>query len=78
MGLGRFCGNETPIFHCARGEVLEVKGPSDAALDTGSGVTGHVWWLTLGAAQLGGCTGVSDSLASDAGLTLFSVRCLLM
>jgi hypothetical protein len=37
------------------------------SLDAGSGVTGRVRWLTLGAAQLDGCTGASDGLASDAG-----------
>jgi hypothetical protein len=41
----------------------EAKGPSNA----GSGVTGRVRWLTLGAAQLGGCTGAFGGLASDAG-----------
>jgi hypothetical protein len=55
------------IFHCAGGKVLEAKEPSDAAPDAGSGVTGHVRWLTLGAAQLDGYTGMSDGLASDAG-----------
>jgi hypothetical protein len=48
-------------------EVSEAKGPSDAAPDAGSGVIGRIQWLTLGAAQLEGCTGASDGLASDAG-----------
>jgi hypothetical protein len=85
LGIQRFCGNETLIFLCAGGKkggevarmFLVEKHSSDAAPDAGSGVTGRVWWLTLGAAQLGGCTGTSDGLASDAGRTLFSVRCLL-
>jgi hypothetical protein len=55
------------IFHYARGKVSEVKGPSDATPDAGSGVTGRVRWLTLCAAQLGGCTSVSDGLALDTG-----------
>jgi hypothetical protein len=55
------------FFHCVRGKVSEAKGPSDTAPNAGSGVTGRVRWLTLGAAQLDGCTGASDGLASDAG-----------
>jgi hypothetical protein len=65
--IQHFCESETSFFHCARGKVSEVKGPSDAAPDASSRVTGHVRWLTLGAAQLGGCTSVSDGLASDTG-----------
>jgi hypothetical protein len=55
------------IFHFTGGKVLKAKEPSDAAPNAGSGVTEHVRWLTLGAAQLGGYTGTSDGLASDAG-----------
>jgi hypothetical protein len=56
-----------PIFHCAGDEVSKAKGPSDAPPDAGFKVTRHIRWLTLGAMQLGGCTGVSDGLASNAG-----------
>jgi hypothetical protein len=50
-------GSETSIFHCAGGKVS----------DAGCGVTRRVRWLTLGAAQLDGCTGAFDGLALDAG-----------
>jgi hypothetical protein len=66
-GIRRFCGNEAPIFYYAGGEVSEVKELSNTAPDTSSGVTGRVRWLTLGAVQLGGCTGASNGLTSDAG-----------
>jgi hypothetical protein len=66
-GIHRFRGSEMHIFYYARGKVSEAKGPSDVAPDAGSGVTGRIRWLTLGAAQLGGCTGMSDGLTSDAG-----------
>jgi hypothetical protein len=66
-GFSAFCENKAHIFYYARGEVSEEKGPSDAAPDAGSGVTRRVRWLTLGVAQLGGCTGASTGLASDAG-----------
>jgi hypothetical protein len=66
--VGTFA-KEKLLWWCSRGfgEVSEAKGPSDATPDVGSGVTGRVRWLTLGAAQLGGYTGVSDGVASDAG-----------
>jgi hypothetical protein len=55
--IRRFYGSETSFFHCAGGKVS----------DAGSEVTGRVRWLTLGAAQLDGCTSASDGLTSDAG-----------
>jgi hypothetical protein len=66
-GIRYFYGNKTSIFHRVRGKASEAKGSSDIAPDAGSGITEHVRWLTLSAAQLDGCPGVSDGLASDAG-----------
>jgi hypothetical protein len=77
-----FLSSSRRAYSAGFGVFVEVKrlfstAPEAVSPDAGSGITGRVRWLTLGAVQLDGCTGASDGLASDAGRTLFSVRCLL-
>jgi hypothetical protein len=78
----RFLSSSHRAYSAGFGVFVEVKrlfftAPETESPDAGSRITGRVRWLTLGATQLDGCTGASDDLASDAGRTLFSVRCLL-
>jgi hypothetical protein len=78
----RFLSSSRRAYSAGFGVFVKVKrlfstAPEAESPDASSGITERVRWLTLGAAQLDGCTGASDGLASDAGQTLFSVRCLL-